>query len=298
MEKHINATALVFFAGLATTACSIDVRGEEAVVREEKRFTVSGPVDLTLQTFDGAIEVRSWDRSEVLVEIDRRAADAESARDLEVRATQDAGRIVVEARNPREWGRELIHVGSRRSPAVSLIVTAPRQVTLHARTGDGPIWARDLTGTIALETGDGRIHAERLEGDVRAHTGDGGIEIDQAKGRVDLHSGDGSIQINGQLEELRVHSGDGSVRVDAARGSEMKSDWAITTGDGRVTLGLPAGFNAEVDAHSGDGAVSLDGLRETRAEAEEGGSQRRRIGRGGRTLRVQTGDGAIEINTR
>ena len=41
-----------------SVACSIDVRGNEASTREEKRFTVSAtePVDLKIQTFDGAID--------------------------------------------------------------------------------------------------------------------------------------------------------------------------------------------------------------------------------------------------
>ena len=68
-------SVLVVAAG--STACSIDVRGNESSSREEKRFTVSAsePVDLQIRTFDGRISVRSWDKDEVLVEIDRRAPD-------------------------------------------------------------------------------------------------------------------------------------------------------------------------------------------------------------------------------
>ena len=85
---------------LGSAACSIDVRGEGIVTREEKRFTVTGAPDLNLRTFDGSIQVKSWDRNEVLVEIERRGPDAQTAEALVVNATQDGNRIVVEAPGP------------------------------------------------------------------------------------------------------------------------------------------------------------------------------------------------------
>jgi outer membrane lipopolysaccharide assembly protein LptE/RlpB len=53
MRNHITR-ALIALAALGTTACSIDVRGDDTVVREEKRFTVTGAPDLQLRTFDGS----------------------------------------------------------------------------------------------------------------------------------------------------------------------------------------------------------------------------------------------------
>jgi hypothetical protein len=41
--------------------------------REEKRFPVSGRPDLSLSTFDGSVEIRAWDRPEILVVIEKRA---------------------------------------------------------------------------------------------------------------------------------------------------------------------------------------------------------------------------------
>src|SRR5688572_1514215 len=120
-------TALIVVAAAASAACSIDVRGEEIVAREEKRFTVQGPLEVALRTFDGAIEVRSWDRNEVLVEIERRAATPAEAQVLEVRTVQEGGRLTIEAPNTqRNRGEGIIHLGSWRSPSVSFVVTMPR----------------------------------------------------------------------------------------------------------------------------------------------------------------------------
>lgn len=277
-----------------SVACSVDLRGSQVSTRDEKRFTVSAtePVHLTLTTFDGTLTMRSWDKNEVLVEIERRAPDDSAAQALLVNQAQDGNRITIEAPSPAE--RRTVNFNNGYS--VNFTVTLPRRVTLEARTGDGGINIDDLQGTLDLDSGDGRIVASRLEGQVKAHTGDGSIRIDQAAGAIDADSGDGSIEITGRLDELAVRTGDGPVRIEAASGSTMKIAWRITTGDGRVALRLPADFNASIDASTGDGTVRVDGIDTPRSGDE---SARRtvvgQLGTGGPTLHIRSGDGSIDV---
>jgi DUF4097 and DUF4098 domain-containing protein YvlB len=298
MRRHTSILGLSVLA-LTSAACSIDVSGEGNVSREEKRFTISGAADVTLRTFDGSIQLKSWDRNEVLVEIERRGPDKQSADALVVNATQDGNRVVVEAPGPNQR-HHVIHLGSWQSPSVNLIVTAPRKLTVEARTGDGSITADDLSGTVALHSGDGSIRARRVEGSLRAHTGDGSIAINDASGRVEADSGDGSIEIAGRLDALDVRTGDGAVRLDAFDGSVLKTDWSVNTGDGSITLRLPRNLDAMLDAHTGDGGVHATGLP---VAAERNGDDdknhdtlRTQIGNGGRTLRLNSGDGSINIS--
>ncbi len=281
---------------VATTsiACSVDVRGSEVSTHEEKRLTVSTaePVDLKLKTFDGTLTVRSWDKNEVFVEIERRAPDQSAAEALVVNQTQDGNRITIEAVSPTE--RRVVNFNNGQS--VNFTVTLPRRTSLQASTGDGTINIDDLQGTVDLSTGDGRIIVARVDGQLKAHTGDGTIRIDQAAGKVDADSGDGSIEIAGRLDDLAVRTGDGPVRIDASNGSAMKTDWRITTGDGRVALRLPSDFNASIDASTGDGTVHVDGIETPRTGSE---SERRKVvgqlGSGGATLHIRSGDGSIDV---
>ena len=294
MAKLRSVQIVAVAVAAASVACSVDVRGNEVSTREEKRFTVSAtePVNLRIRTFDGAIAVRSWDKNEVLVEIERRAPDDTAAAALVVNQTQDGNKIVLEA--PNAETRHVIRFGAGES--VNFSITLPRRVVLEASTGDGSINADDLQGTIDLNSGDGRIVASRLDGQVKAHTGDGTIRIDQAAGKVDADSGDGSVEVTGRLDELAVRTGDGPVRVEATNGSAMKNEWRITTGDGRIALRLPSDFNASIDASTGDGRVHVDGI-ETPRSADE--SERRRVvgqlGSGGATLHLRSGDGSIDV---
>ena len=297
MANH--SLSAVIAVAVIGAACSIDVRGDDSVIREERRFTVNGQPELRLRTFDGSIRLRSWDRNEVLVEIERRGPDAETAKALAVDTSQNGNTVVVEVPEPRQ-GRDRIHFGSWQSPSVSLVVTAPRRLTLDARTGDGSIAADDLAGSIVLNTGDGSIRVRRVEGGLKAHTGDGSISISDVNGQLDAESGDGSIDVGGRLEAVNVRSGDGSVRVDADSGSVLKSDWNITTGDGSISVHLPGTIDAELDAHSNDGRVRADGFSglSSNDRDDDSGTVRGRLGRGGRSLRVRSGDGSITISGR
>jgi hypothetical protein len=298
-KMPVLSVLIVSVLCLGSAACSIDVRGEGIVTREEKRFTVKGRADLGLRTFDGSIQLKSWDRDEVLVEIERRGPDQQSTEALVVNATQEGNRIVVDAPEPRDR-REVIHLGSWQGPSVSLIVTTPRNVNVEASTGDGSISADDLVGTVALHSVDGSIRARRVDGTLQARTGDGSIAISDAAGRVEADSGDGSIELGGRFEALDVRTGDGSVRLDVFDGSALKTEWSVNTGDGSISLRLPRNFDADLDAHTGDGIVHGDGVPVTAERSndddEHRNSLRAQIGKGGRTLRLRSGDGSIDIS--
>jgi hypothetical protein len=303
MQKltSVLAALVISVLSVGTAACSIDVRGEGIVKREEKRFVVKGSADLSLRTFDGSIRVKSWDRDEVLVEIERRGPDEQSTEALVVNTSQDGNRIVVEVPEPRDR-RDGIHIGSWQSPSVSLIVTAPRRANVTARTGDGSISADDLAGVVELSSGDGSIQAARVEGNLRVRTGDGSIDITDAAGRVEADSGDGSVELSGRIDALDVRTGDGAVRLDIFDGSALKTDWSVNTGDGSITLRLPRNLDADLDAHTGDGGVHADGLpvaaeRDTQNNSDENRETlRAQLGKGGRTLRLRSGDGSINIS--
>src|SRR5262245_50857023 len=281
MRSHMR-NALVVLVAVGTTACAIDVRGDGTVVREEKRFTVTGDPQLQLKTFDGSIRLKSWDRKEVLVEIERRGPDEATAKAYVVNASQDGNKIIVDVPRPASQGN-VVHIGTLGSHSVSLTVTAPRRMTLDARSGDGSIEADDLAGTIDINTGDGSIRISRIDGVLKARTGDGSMQISDAAGRVEAESGDGSINVEGKFELLDVKSGDGSVHVRAEDGSAVKSDWSITTGDGSIAVDLPSNIDAELDAHSNDGRVRADGFSglTTSSRDDDSGSLRGRLGDGG-----------------
>ena len=287
--RPLGYLAAVLAAVLALPACTLDLAAEPFTEREEKNYEVQGTAEVTLITFDGSIEIQSWDRSEVAVTIERRAANEEALRSLRVDATHEGNRIRIEVIKPEGFDLGM-------SPSASLKVSLPRTSDVEARSGDGSIRIGDVSGRITLRSGDGSIKGTALRGELAAHTGDGSIALEGISGRVTVHTGDGSVSLDGVMQAVNARTGDGSIRIRALPESSAVEDWTVTTGDGGMTVELPERFSAEVDARTGDGRISVEGLQVTVTDGvSERDQLRGRLGSGGRTLRLRTGDGSIRL---
>ena len=289
--------ATVVLAGMVASGCVVSVDSQGQLVREEKRFSVDGIPELHLTTFDGSIEIQSWDKSEVVIQIEKRGATREAADALAVDSTQRGNRISLEVRRPR--GENFHGFGFHTPASARLVVSAPARVDVVARTGDGSIRAERLDGRLELRTGDGSIRASDLKGELILNTGDGAVVVDHAEGRLSLETGDGGVTVAGQLSAVKIHTGDGSIVYRVQPGASMTEDWDISTGDGSVALHLPAVFSAELDAHTGDGSIRSDlDVLSSSSDEENRRTLRGRLGQGGRRLRVRTGDGSITLKSR
>ena len=291
--------SLIAILAVAASGCVINVDADQVVVREEKQFKVGPGTEVTLDTFDGSIQVQSWNQAEVRVEIEKRGPDREVAAALEVRSSQEGARVRVEAPAPKVK-REFIGIGNFSGPSVSFIVRLPENVKLTAITRDGSIAVDKVRGTVNLRSGDGSIRANAVTGDVTLHTDDGALSLVDVNGRLSLESGDGSIRVQGRFEDLHVKTGDGAITIEADEGSAMKDDWDISTGDGSISFHVPRAFNAEVDASSRDGRVRSDigGLTASNDDDDDRGTLRGRLGSGGHTVTLRSGDGSITVLNR
>ncbi len=291
--KAFHPTLALLLPSLLAGACTVTLDSQSQMAREEKRFTVSGTPAVHVTTFDGSIEIHSWDRPDVLVEIEKRGPTREAVEALEVKTSQNGNTIELEVKKPSD---HLSGFGFHASASARLIVSVPRKADIRARSGDGAIRIARVNGRLELHTGDGSIRGEDVSGELTLSTGDGSITVDGAEGRLALETGDGSVNVTGKLGGVRLHTGDGSIVYRSQPGGGMDDDWDISTGDGSVTVYLPPDFSAELDAHTGDGSIRND----LKVESEEAGEPNHRtvkgrIGTGGRQLRIRTGDGAIRL---
>jgi hypothetical protein len=96
---------------------------------------------------------------------------------------------------------------------------------------------------------------------------------------------------------VRARSGDGSIVLRIRSGAVMAEDWMVATSDGSITIELPDGFNAEIEADpSSDGRVRNDlTLASLSGGTRESRPLKGTLGQGGRRLTVRTGDGSIRL---
>ena len=245
--------------------------GNIALAEEwSKSFPVSGHPELRVDAGDGAVVVRTWDRHEIEARVitDRWKIPA----DVEVIDRQTGDRVELEVRMRHHFF--LLYVGQR---SIQVELHVPRDLRSDIHTGDGSIRVDSLHGETRLETGDGRIDATALDGSLQARTGDGSVHV---QGRFDL---------------LDLHTGDGSIEAEIAPGSKMTSEWNVRTGDGHVTLRVPASFSAYLDVHTGDGHIQSDLPVKVSGGPMGRHELRGNLNAGGPSLIVHTNDGSVRL---
>jgi len=123
----------------------------------------------------------------------------------------------------------------------------------------------------------GAVRATDMQSDVRAYTVNGGVTV-QATGIVQAKTVNGSI---------RASMGGGS----------LDEDITFETVNGGITLEIDGELNAEVSAGTLNGGISTDYPLTVRGRFGPR-NVRGVIGRGGRTLALNTVNGSIEIRRR
>jgi hypothetical protein len=286
----LSAVALLAWLG---SACTVNLNTHGVAAQETRRFSVSGPPEIAVETFAGPVEVRGWDRQEVAIEIDRRAVDQSLLDEITVEATQQGDRVTLRVNGPSRYPGGLT-VGVSLPPRATLRVAMPRDGTIDAFSRRGSVTAEGVSGALTLRSDDGSLRGNRLSGRLHLRTRDGSIRLERIEGTLDAETLDGRVVVDGRFSLLRVRTSDGSIRAVIDEGSRLDEDWEIATGDGSVTLRLPSALDAELRASTRDGrirsehdAVRLDDRRTREVHAT--------LGAGGRTLTVHTGDGSIRF---
>ncbi len=270
--------------------CEVNLNTEGLSARDVKTFKVTGEAEVVLETFDGAIEVHSWDRNEIEVEVEKRAMEQSLIDEIKVDAQQQGDKITIKVTGPSRPEFRGVTIGMHISPTARLRVAVPRDINLNATSGDGSIRVEAIDGRLVLNTTDGSVTGTRLGGDIQIRSGDGSIRLDHVTGKLDLETDDGSI---GSTRSRPCCVRDRR-RFDSRHHRARHRDGRqLGPHDQRRQRHRDAAgqFNAELDAETSDGAVRATHPllgRASRSRDGEGDSERRERRR---ILRSKIGDG-------
>ena len=252
------------------------------------QYPLKGGAELHVKTDDGSVRIETGAGSE----IDARVTTAGwriAPGEVTITESQTGDRVDIEVRLPKDrpgWG-----TGHR---SITVALRVPKQADLSVHTGDGSIEVQPVSGHLDLSTGDGSITADGLQGAIRLHTGDGSIRATGLSGRLEADTGDGHMDVRGRFDVLDLRTGDGGIEAAAEAGSKVEAAWSLRSGDGGITLRLPEGLGAELDAHTGDGGIVLDKPVTVTGTISQN-TVRGKLGAGGLPLQIHTGDGSIRL---
>jgi hypothetical protein len=162
---------------------------------------------------------------------------------------------------------------------------------VHAHTGSGNIEANEVHGSLYARTGSGSIHATNIAGGFDGQTGSGHLTLEQsAPGSVHAETGSGGLELRNVKGSLQASAGSGDVRVEG----EATGGWMVRTGSGSVQLKLPGNASFDLDAHTGSGSINLS--HPVLVQGSIGRKEvKGKVGGGGVPVEVQTGSGSIRI---
>lgn len=235
-----------------------EVYNERFTAKETRTFAVSGSPRVTINTFDGQVTIRGWDKPEVMYNATKASHDENSLKEISIQAQQQGSAISITANNNHQ------HYGS-----VTFDVYVPRQSSLHVSSGDGALNLDGVTGQITLRSGDGPIEVANGGGQLQLNTGDGVIRVIKFDGQVDARTGDGEIALDGNFNSLSAR-----------------------TGDGTISLTVPAGSSFTIETNAPD-EISNEGFNVAEDITPSPRVKRWRIGNGGKIFVLKTGDGKI-----
>jgi len=174
MKSSFRALAFLFLALCA----SVLLRAESYSFKEP--FTQSAPFNATgeisLETVNGAVEIRTWDKNEIRIEGEKSAKTDEELKLIDLTLHTTPERVTIKVRLPKRPGSWFGGGNIRASVRFTLTVPATAHLkqieavnarivldglrgTVHAETVNGPITATALGGDTHLETVNGRINA-------------------------------------------------------------------------------------------------------------------------------------------
>jgi hypothetical protein len=255
----------------------------------QKSYTLSGSPTLTIETGDSGLDIQSCgDCKEIRVQV-------HASRDLNeyrLEEHQDGNHVFFSFKEKPHLG---VHFNWKNEAGTKVSVETPAHLDLDAKTADGNLTARELTGELQVHAGDGSVTLEDVHGDLRLGTSDGNVVIRRASGTLEARGSDGHMTIDGQFNGVQLHTSDGNLDFTLDSGSQLNAASRIESSDGHVVLHVPSTLAADLDISTSDGHLDC-ALPLTMDHYDSSGNHLHgHLNGGGTPLSVHTSDGNVRI---
>ncbi|MBI4873856.1 MAG: DUF4097 family beta strand repeat protein [Acidobacteria bacterium] len=301
--------SLLLPALLVLTACDIEDFGSVNQQKEDFQRTLSMKPGgrLSVESFNGSIEIRGGDGDAVEISGTKYAATRELLEALKIDIVSGADSVRIRTVRPSDRRGNL---GAR------YVIRVPRRTELdRIDSSNGSIRVETIEGGARLKTSNGSVRVDRLKGSVEIQTSNGGVELIELSGAATLRTSNGTIRTdgvrgafdattsNGRIEarisepearkpiKLSTSNGSVSLTVDSLNDNEIRA----STSNSSITLRLPPSLNARLMARTSNGSIQNDydlrgeGVRISKHSAEG------QIGSGGPLIDLSTSNGPIRL---
>jgi len=260
---------LLLFLG----AAALVVAGDSSRYREDFHYSYPQTAGgrLTLENFNGSVEITGWDQNTVDVSGAKYAESESLLHSMRIEVSSSGNTVRVKTTHP-----EIQHGNM----GAKYVIRVPRQTELEDVTSsNGSIRVEDIQGNARLATSNGSVHLAKIQGSVDAHSSNGSVEVQDVKGDVNFRTSNGSVHadvVEGAFEAetsnggIRAHlhnpAPGRAIRLETSNGnidlevdSPLQNDVIASTSNGPITVRVPAGTSANLHASTNsNGSVRTD----------------------------------------
>lgn len=295
---------------LALAGCDFEDFAGGSSDRYTEDFHYSYPLKpgghITLENFNGSVEISGWDQNTVDVSGTKYAATV---------ALRDAIKIEIQPSADSVYIRTIRPFERRGNMGARYVLKVPRQVQLDRITSsNGPIRVNDVDGGARLKTSNGGIRVANLKGSLDGATSNGSIEAQNIDGSATLKTSNGRVHADAVRGALDAATSNGGINVQLAKADSGRpirletsnasielaldafnqNDIHASTSNGGITLRLPDSLNAQLRANTSNSSISTD------FEVRTHGAMAKHhlegtIGAGGPLLDLSTSNGGIKL---
>ena len=237
---------------------------------------------ISLDNFNGSIEITGWDQEAVDVSGAKYASTSEARDAIRIQITPAEGSLDIRTVRPPE----------RRNCGARFVLKVPRRVELERiASSNGSIRIHDVNGPARLKTSNGSMRVLNLGGNLDGGTSNGSVELENVAGDCSVKTSNGRVRAQGVHGAFDASTSNGS--VDAAL-DQVRSGVRVATSNGGITLRLAGGVNARLMARTSNASISSDF-----DVASRGWTDKHRlegtIGSGGPLVDLSTSNGSIKV---
>lgn len=250
---RLVASAFVLFLTAGFARAGYDFK--EAFTRSSA-FDPAGAV--VLENVNGNIDIRTWDKNEILIEGEKSAQTEEELRRVDLRIEISPDRAVVKVRLPKREGGFFSNGNIR--AAVRFKVTVPKNAILEKIAGvNGSVTLEDVRGLVNASTVNGGIKANNLGDTANLETVNGAISAAfshlAAEQKLSFNT------VNGQVVVRLPKDAGAKVRGSVVNG-RVSCDFPLTLGEAkrRSISGTIGDGRAFLEAETVNGRVSIESL--------------------------------------
>jgi DUF4097 and DUF4098 domain-containing protein YvlB len=167
--------------------------------RIERRFKVEAHPVVTIHNPTGAVVIRAWTKSEVMV-VAKRATDR-----VEVDAEQNANRVEIST-------RQILDNASPQDLRADFEISVPEDTELQIHNDSGGVSVSNVLGDMNVETIGANVALEDAAGYLTVKTVDGGFQCSRCAGRIEVSSISGNFRFaDTRSYHVRAQTSEGNI---------------------------------------------------------------------------------------